>query len=165
MKKLLVTLILCNFAFGIAQSNDKSIPSETGINEVDEDIPFSVVEEVPVFPGCENVEKNNLMQCFNEKMLRHIRINFNYPEEAIDENIQGRVNVSFVINKEGNVSNIKVYKKPNLEIIEKEALRIIQLLPKMKPAIQRGKNVNVQYIIPINFKLEDPEPKMEEIKE
>ena len=114
------------------------------------DIPFSVVEKVPVFPGCENAEDKRA--CFNEMMQNHIRENFRYPKEAQDKNIQGRVNTLLVIQEDGSIGGVKTRGPDTL--LEDEAARIISLLPSMTPGKQRGKAVRVPYSIPITFKLE-----------
>ena len=94
--------------------------------EVEEiDVPFAVIEDVPVYPGCENVEKDQLRTCFQDKINKHILKNFRYPEIAQEMGIQGRVYVNFVISKEGNITNIKM-RGPDKNL-EKEAHRIISL--------------------------------------
>ena len=122
--------------------------------EVEEiDVPFAVIEDVPVYPGCENVEKDQLRTCFQDKINKHILKNFRYPEIAQEMGIQGRIYVNFVISKEGNITNIKM-RGPDKNL-EKEAHRIISLLPNITPGKQRGKPVNVPFSIPIVFKLQD----------
>tara|TARA_R110000868_G_scaffold209983_2_gene459935 strand:+ start:2226 stop:3338 length:1113 start_codon:yes stop_codon:yes gene_type:complete len=123
------------------------------------DVPFSTVEEVPVFPGCEDaVDKR---ACFQEKMEEHISKNFSYPEEAQIQGIQGKVNVLFVITEDGNILNLKM-RGPNT-ILENEASRIIALLPKMKPGKEKGKLVRVSFSIPITFKLQGTEKQDKEV--
>lgn len=123
------------------------------IDVIDEDIPdevsFIVIEDVPVFPGCEN--ENNKRACFQEMMQKHIRKNFRYPEMAQEMGLQGRVNLVFTIQKDGSISDVKM-RGPH-EILEKEAARIISKLPKMTPGKQRGTPVKVPFAIPITFKL------------
>lgn len=126
--------------------NDEVVVSE---NEGMIDVPFSTVDEVPVFPGCENASDKRA--CFQEKMYEHISKNFRYPQEAQDKGIQGKVNLMFVIDESGSIKNLRM-RGPS-EILEQEAARIISLLPKMKPGKQRGKNVRVPFSIPIAFKL------------
>ena len=118
--------------------------------EEDIDVPFAVIEDVPVFPGCENAKDKRA--CFNEQIQKHIRKNFRYPEIAQEMGIQGRVNVMFTIQKDGSIGNIR-YRGPDKNL-EAEALRIIQKLPKMTPGKQRGRPVRVPFSIPITFKLQ-----------
>ncbi|WP_282112707.1 TonB family protein [Maribacter stanieri] len=115
------------------------------------DFPFTVVEEVPIFPGCEN--SHDKRACFNEKIQKHISKHFNYPQAAQDANIEGRVNIMFNINEDGNIDNLRMRGPDTL--LEKEAARIISKLPKMTPGKQLGKVVNVPFSIPIQFKLQD----------
>jgi len=127
---------------------------EVDVEELDEDVsvPFSVVENVPVFPGCKGRTNAVLKKCFQDKMQAHLLKNFRYPETAMEMGIYGKVFVLFEINKDGNVSGIRT-RGPD-KLLEKEAARIIGLLPKMIPGKQRGKSVRVPYSIPINFQLE-----------
>ena len=114
-----------------------------------EEVPFSYVENVPVFPGCE--DNSNARACFNMMMQRHISENFNYPEEAMEKGIQGRVSVMFTISADGSIINIR--KRGPHELLENEVERIIKKLPKMTPGNYDGKNVDVPYSIPVTFKL------------
>ncbi len=118
--------------------------------DLDVDVPFAVIEDVPVFPGCEGAKDKRA--CFNEMMQKHIRKNFRYPEIAQEMGVQGRVNVMFTIQKDGSIGNIR-YRGPDKNL-EAEALRIIKKLPKMTPGKQRGRAVRVPFSIPITFKLQ-----------
>jgi protein TonB len=118
----------------------------------DLDIPFEIIEDVPIFPGCEKVDKSQRRNCFQEKMRKHIRKNFRYPEINQKLGIQGKVYVSFVISKDGQIINIKM-RGPDKNL-EKEAERIISKLPKMIPGKQRGQLVRVPFSIPIVFMLQ-----------
>ncbi len=118
--------------------------------EEDVDVPFAVIENVPVFPGCEN--ESNKRACFNKMMQKHISKNFRYPEIAQEMGVQGRVNVMFVIQKDGSIGNVRM-RGPDKNL-EKEAARIIAKLPKMTPGKQRGRAVRVPFSIPITFKLQ-----------
>ena len=125
---------------------------EVVVEEVEEDIsvPFAVIEDVPVFPGCEGASDKKA--CFQEMMQKHIRKNFRYPEIAQEMGVQGRVSVIFVIQKDGSIGNIRM-RGPDKNL-EAEALRIIEKLPKMTPGKQRGRPVKVPFSIPITFKLQ-----------
>ena len=116
------------------------------------DIPFAIIEDVPLFPGCERVAKSKRRDCFQEQMNKHIRKNFRYPEIAQEMGIQGRVFVQFMIGKDGNISGVRT-RGPDKNL-EKEAKRIIDKLPKMTPGKQRGRAVRVPFSIPIQFKLQ-----------
>jgi protein TonB len=120
--------------------------------EEDVDVPFAVIEDVPIFPGCEGVAKSERRNCFQEKMNKHIVRNFRYPEIAQEMGIQGRVYVNFIISKDGSITNIRM-RGPDKNL-EKEAERIISKLPQMTPGKQRGRAVRVPFSIPITFRLQ-----------
>lgn len=130
----------------VAQVED--IQVEDAVEDVD--VPFAVIEDVPIFPGCENAKDKR--ECFNEMMQKHIRKNFQYPEIAQEMGVQGRVSVMFTIQKDGSIGNIRM-RGPDKNL-EAEAKRIIEKLPKMTPGKQRGRPVRVPFSIPITFKLQ-----------
>lgn len=127
---------------------------EVEVEELEEDVPvaFSVVEKVPIFPGCTG-NNDQLKMCFQEKMQAHLLKHFRYPETAMEMGISGKVFVMFEINKDGVVTGIRS-RGPD-KLLEKEAERIISLLPKMIPGKQRDRPVRVPYSIPINFQILD----------
>ncbi|WP_242203624.1 energy transducer TonB [Aestuariivivens insulae] len=129
--------------------------SEVEVEEVEEEVEvaFAVIEDVPIFPGCEGRSKEASKQCFQEKVQTHVKNHFKYPETAVELGIQGRVSVIFAIDANGYVTGIRS-RGPD-RLLEKEAERIIGLLPKMIPGRQRGKAVKVTYAVPIFFKLQD----------
>jgi|TARA_A200000159_G_C7306387_1_gene332560 protein TonB len=131
----------------IIEVEDVTIEEEEIIN-----VPFAVIEDVPVFPGCENVDKDQLRNCFQEQMNKHIRRNFRYPEISQEMGIQGRVLVNFIISEDGSITNIRM-RGPDKNL-EGEAKRIISLLPAMIPGKQRGRPVRVPFSIPIVFRLQ-----------
>ena len=117
----------------------------------DVDVPFAVIEDVPIYPGCERVKKSERRNCFQDQINKHIRKNFRYPDIAQEMGIQGRVYVSFIINKDGTIGSVRM-RGPDKNL-EKEAARIINKLPRMTPGKQRGRPVRVPFSIPITFKL------------
>ena len=119
---------------------------------IEHDIPFAIIEDVPLFPGCERVKKSESRKCFQEKIQRHIAKNFRYPEIAQEMGIQGRVYVQFIIDKGGTITSIRT-RGPDKNL-EKEANRIIGKLPTMTPGKQRGRPVRVPFSIPITFRLQ-----------
>ncbi len=130
------------------------IPSVPTIDYVEEDIPeeilINIVEEKPIFPGCENA--TDTYSCFQEMMQKHIRKNFKYPERAIAMNQEGKVYVRFTIQKDGSIDELKL--RGPFKLLEEEASRIISKLPQMTPGKQRGTPVKVPFSIPINFVLQ-----------
>ncbi|WMI69401.1 energy transducer TonB [Mangrovimonas sp. YM274] len=130
---------------------------EVVVEEVEEDIevPFAVIENVPVFPGCENEKGNNAKKaCMSEKISKFVNKKFN-TDLASELGLSGRqrINVIFKIDKNGEITNIMA-RAPHPGL-EKEAKRVIGLLPKMKPGMQRGKAVTVPYSLPILFQVQD----------
>lgn len=130
---------------------------EIEVEEVEEDIevPFSVIENVPIFPGCEKKKGNNAKkQCMSDKISKFVNKKFN-TDLAGDLGLTGRqrINVIFKIDKTGNIVGIQA-RAPHPGL-EKEAKRVIGLLPKMKPGKQRGKAVTVPYSLPILFQVQD----------
>jgi protein TonB len=119
--------------------------------ELDIDVPFAIIEDVPLYPVCENVPKSQRRKCFQEKIQKHIYNEFRYPEIAQEMGIQGRVFVQFMIGKDGRISGIRT-RGPDKNL-EKEANRIISKLPRMTPGKQRGRPVRVPFSIPVTFKL------------
>ena len=113
---------------------------------------FDSVDSVPVYPGCLTVPEENRRNCFQEKMFRHVASNFRYPKLAQKEGVQGRVFVQFIVNVDGKVDSIRA-RGPNV-LLEKEAARIISLLPRINPGRIDGKPVPVPFSIPIIFKLQ-----------
>ena len=124
---------------------------DVNVDEIEEEVsvPFAVVENVPIWPGCKGKNNAELRKCFQEKMIEHVTKNFKYPETALEMGIHGRVFVLFNINSDGHVTNIKT-RGPD-KVLEKEAERIVSLVPKMIPGKQRGRSVSVPYSLPINF--------------
>ena len=118
--------------------------------DIDDTVPFEIIENVPVFPGCEN--EADKKACFQSMMQKHIRKHFRYPEIALDMGIQGRVSTMFVIQKDGSIGSIQM-RGPDKNL-EKEAARFLSKLPKMTPGKQRRRAVRVPFSIPITFKLQ-----------
>ena len=104
------------------------------------DMVFDVVEVMPQFPGGQIA------------MLQYIMENMKYPKQAMKEGIQGRVAVSFIVEKDGSISDVK----PILSVhplLNKEAVRVVKSMPKWTPGKQNGKPVRVRFNLPVMFKL------------
>jgi len=101
---------------------------------------FMIVEKMPEFPG-----GMNEMMAFIQKTLK-------YPVIAQENGIQGRVTCQFVINKDGSIVDVEVIRGIDASL-DKEAIRVINAMPKWKPGEQRGKPVRVKYTLPIMFRL------------
>ena len=104
---------------------------------------FDVVEQMPEYPGG------------MQELFGYLAKNIKYPKDAEDQQIQGRVIATFIINKDGSISDAKVVKSVSPSLDE-EALRVINGMPNWKPGKQNGKVVNVKYTIPISFRLQNP---------
>lgn len=114
--------------------------------------PFILIENAPVFPGCEGLNKKENKICFTKKIAKFVNKKFN-TSLAEELGLQGkqRIHVQFVIDKNGTVTDIKT-QAPHKRL-EKEAKRIIEKLPQMTPGMQRKRPVPVKYSLPINFQV------------
>ena len=121
---------------------------------------FKVVEEMPLFPGCNETEaySETLRNCANKKMLEFIYNNVKYPETARKEGTEGVAVIRFVVEKDGAISGAEILRNPG-DGTGEEALKVVNLMAeqaiKWIPGRQKGKAVNVQFILPIKFKLSD----------
>ncbi|NDV46147.1 TonB family protein [Paludibacter sp. 221] len=120
----------------------QSVETETvtALQDEPEEQVFMVVEKMPSFPGGQ------------EALFKYISESLKYPAEAQQKEIQGRVICQFVVNADGTVSDVKVMRSVN-PLLDNEAVRVIENMPKWTPGEQRGKKVRTQYTIPINFSL------------
>ena len=121
--------------------------------EVIDDVPFAIIENVPVYPGCKgtNAEKK---KCMVEKIRKHVNKKYN-TGLAGDLGLspgKKRVYVQFKIDKKGNIVNVRA-RGPHKRL-EKEAIRVVELLPSMTPGKQRGRPVGVKYTLPITLVVE-----------
>jgi protein TonB len=122
--------------------------------EEDVEVPFAVIENVPIYPGCESGNNDQKRKCMSDKITEFVQKKFN-TDIAGDLGLTGkqRISVIFKIDKNGNVTGVRS-RAPHPRL-EKEAARVINLLPKMKPGKQRGKAVIVPYSLPILFQVQD----------
>ncbi|MBN97179.1 MAG: energy transducer TonB [Flavobacteriaceae bacterium] len=129
---------------------------EIEVEEVYEDVevPFAVIENVPEYPGCERGTNAEKRKCMSDKIAKFVQRKFN-TDLAGDLGLSGRqrISVIFKIDKNGNVTGVRS-RAPHPRL-EKEAARVINMLPKMKPGRQRGKAVTVPYSLPITFQVQD----------
>jgi len=122
--------------------------------EVVEDVAFVVIENVPIYPGCKG-SNSELRACFSDQIAKFVAEKFNI-ELASDLGLTPgsiqKIFVVFKIDKHGNITDINA-RAPHKKLQE-EAIRVINLLPKMTPGMQRGRPVGVKYGLPIVFKVE-----------
>ena len=136
---LILTAFMAATSFGYAQE-DKSEPAKNDSKDL-----FIDYEEMAQFPGGEQ-------ECF-----KFLAANVRYPAECQEQGIQGRVIVSFVINTDGSIEEIKTMRSPD-PALSKEAERVVGLMPKWKPAMMQGKAVRSRFNLPIMFRLKTDEP-------
>src|SRR5690606_3598396 len=120
--------------------------------ENDKPIGFTIIEDVPVFPGCTgNTEE--LKRCMSNQINKIISENFN-TDVVNGTNLQGKVRImiQFVINKNGDVVDLKI-EAPH-PFLEVEAERLMRMIPQMRPGKLRGKPVSVSYALPIIFEVQ-----------
>lgn len=119
----------------------KFVPVVEVVDEPEEEEIFEVVENMPEFPGGP------------AEMMKFLSNNIRYPTIAQENGIQGRVIVQFVVNSDGTIVDATVVRSVD-PFLDKEALRVINSMPKWKPGMQRGKAVRVKYTLPVMFRLQ-----------
>ena len=126
------------------------------------DVPFSVVDQVPVFPGCEDLSSSEQKKCISDNIKKHVNKNFN-TNLASKLGLKGRqrINVIFKIDALGNITGVRS-RAPHPDL-EAEAIRVIKTLPKMIPGKHAGKNVSVPYSLPIIFQVADADEMLDEV--
>ena len=124
---LMILVLLFSFTTSTAQTKKNNMV-------------YDVVEVMPQYPGGQIA------------MLKYIMENIKYPKQIMEEGIQGRVTVSFIVEKDGRVSNVRLLRsvQPSLD---KEAIRVVKSMPKWTPGKQNGKPVRVRFNLPVMFKL------------
>ena len=123
----------------IEEKNGKVDSSSINLPAAPDDV-FMVVEDVPEFPGGAAA------------LLEFLRKNINYPTECRKNRVEGRVLVSFIVEKDGSITNPFITRGAD-PLLDAEALRVVSSMPNWKPGYQRGEAVRVQYTVPINFRL------------
>ena len=125
-----------------SEYTEDAIPECPMDEEIDESelIPWATIQNKPEFKGGE------------EALMNFLPNNTKYPQISKENDSQGVVYIEFIVAKNGKIINAKI-KRGVDEYIDKEALRVVNLMPKWKPGSQRGKTVNVSYILPFRFKL------------
>lgn len=129
-------------------TNNTHLSLSSKSREMNEQV-FTVVEKMPSFPGGD------------AELLKYIATNIKYPKESQDNGEQGRVISSFIVGRDGSVNNPEVLRGVT-PLLNEEAVRVINTMPRWNPGMQRGKAVAVKYTVPITFRLKSP---VEEAKE
>ena len=140
MKKVLFSALclLVSMSVCAAGTNDSSVAE---IGNDNEQTVYDQVEEMPEYPGGVSA------------MMAFVQENMKYPEDAKIDGKEGRVLCSFIIDKEGAVTEVRVARSSGTQSLDDEAVRVVSLMPKWEPGKVEGKPVRVRYIIPIVFRL------------
>ena len=151
MKKTITQILLSIIAIiNIQVANASCLEPNDSINEKK----HKTVEQMPTFPGGE------------EGFMKFLSNNINYPQKAMEQGIQGRVVTQFQVKKDGSIGEVKIINKLDPDL-DKEAIRVVKLLPKFIPGTINGEPANVWYTMPITFKLQSlgkPKESKEESK-
>ena len=137
-----------------ADSIEKSKLTDNVKNDID-DFTKCSVQELPYFKVKNYITKLEELKSLDNYIKIHIYNKFRYPEFAIKHELQGRVMVYFIIDKEGNLQIKEAIGPKNGLILEEEAIRIIKSLPTAIPATCDGKPINIMYAIPITFQMQE----------
>jgi protein TonB len=111
------------------------------------------IENVPIFPGCERLSKDQHRKCFEAKLRAHIEKHQRFPEQAIETGLSGSVKAQFIIDETGQV--VIAAMRGTHPMFEKEVQRVLNLLPKMTAGKQGLKAVKVSYALPFSFKVQN----------
>lgn len=150
----------------VSKKVKKVLPSETNFStpkappiikiepEPEKEILFKIVEEMPRFPGCEEIglSKSEKKLCAEKELLIFLGSHLRYPTVAKEFGYEGRVIIRFIIEKDGSISNMKILRDIGGGCGD-EAVRVIKSMPNWLPGKQRGNPVRVQFNLPIQFQL------------
>ncbi len=161
---VLPALALLFLAFSFTQKNGASLTApETAVvtDTLPEGEVFKVVEEMPRFPGCEEItDAAERTKCAQTKMLEFIFKNIKYPDEARKNGVEGMSVVKFIVEKDGSISEAEIARSIGSGCDE-EVLKVVYLMPNWIPGKQRGRTVRTQFMLPVKFKLDAEAPKNE----
>ncbi|CAL65066.1 energy transducer TonB [Christiangramia forsetii] len=135
-----------------------------GLSQETDAIPFAVVDQVPAYPGCEQLDGNELKDCTVQKITDHVNTNFN-TSLGKEFNIEGvsRIVVQFKIDNSGNITDVRSRSLADVaevrEVLQNEATRVVNSLPKMQPGQKDGNDVAIMYSLPIAFAVPEEEDK------
>jgi hypothetical protein len=136
MKKLMFCFFLLSCTFTFAQ-DDVEVQGNT----------VTVREKAPIWPGCES--SGNQKNCFNQKLMEHVKNNYKYPRNKDGEFVRGKVVVKMHIDEEGNtvITSVKGDQKLVIAAVE----NMLNKIPEMKPGTLAGKPVKISYTLPLNL--------------
>ncbi len=137
----------------ISPSNSSEKVAHTQ-EQLDIEVPFAVIEQVPMYPGCENLSQNEQKKCMTNEVSKYVAKNFNTSlAKGLKLTGRQRISVIFKVNKKGKITGVRA-RAPHPEL-EQEAIRVVNGLPEMKPGMHKGKPVIVPYSLPIVFQVKD----------
>lgn len=141
-------LLISNQSFSQTENSEQVIQAPKAVEEAPQEETFVIVEQMPEFPGGQAA------------LMQYLSSNINYPEECRKMGVEGKVFVKFIIDKSGSIYDPQILRGvADGKLLEKEALRVVNAMPKWKPGKQKGKEVSVYFTLPISFKLSSNEKK------
>ncbi|WP_445720116.1 energy transducer TonB [Flavobacterium sp.] len=141
---LLIFLSTTSFS----QEKDRVVDSK------DEIMPLTIVEQAPGFPNCKGIVFEKSQECFQTELMNHVKKNFVFPEDAIENRITVKLLAKFIIDENGIVVVQEIIGPPQAESIKEELRRTILKLPKFEPAKHKGKVVKVKHTFPLTYSLQ-----------
>lgn len=111
------------------------------------------VDDIPLFSSCNGIKGVKVIKCFKQEISKHIQANFSYPEEAVDQNITGKVSVQFIFDKYGKIKIQKIIDGNEDKILGEYTAELVSKLPKFTPAKKNGKHVPLSYELSLDFSL------------
>lgn len=140
---LLLALIVPSMMMAQVTSDEPIAPQEVSEpSRPEQDAVLTIVEQMPEFPGG------------TQAMMAYLTKQLQYPEEAKEEGIQGKVFLSLVVNQDGSISDVRVLRGAH-PLLDREAIRVVKSMPKWNPGMQNGRACRVQYNLPVAFKLSE----------
>lgn len=122
--------------------------------ETEEEKVYTVVEEMPMYPGCKAFTAyHERKACAANKFYQYTLKNLTYPPQAMEAGVQGTVVIGFTVMKDGSLDNVRILKDIGFGCGE-AALKIVNSMPTWEPGLKEGKPVNVRYQLPVKFKLQ-----------
>jgi protein TonB len=145
MKKkylLILMMLLVQLSYAQSQSSEQIALPSKAVEEAPQEETFVIVEKMPEFPGGQAA------------LMQYLSSNIKYPEECRKMGVEGKVFVKFIVDPTGSIINVHILRGiADGKLLEKEAVRVVESMPKWKPGTQGGKAVNVYFTLPISFKL------------
>ena len=139
--KVLFSALCLLVSIGVCAGNRASAQANGDSDEQAYELPKLNSEDMPQYPGGISA------------MMAFIGENIKYPKDAEDAQFEGRVLCTFIINKRGKVTDVKVVESGGMQSLDDEAVRVVSMMPNWKPGRDKGKPVNVIFTIPIQFRL------------